>query len=158
MDQRDAFSIRHAEPRDIPVLIDLILGLCRHHGDDSFASAESLTDALFGPERFVTGLLAETEDGPIAYALMFPVYRAHFGQKGMDLHHIFVDPNKRALGVGKAMMAKATAIARSWGCGYLTLIAADENLKAQEFYERLGLERVEGHHGVRFSLDLRAPT
>lgn len=155
MDERDAFSIRHAERADIPVLLGLILGLCRHHGDESFASAESLEDALFGPERFVTALLAECDDGPVAYALMFPVYRAHFGQKGMDLHHIFVDPDRRALGVGKAMMARSIEIARQKGCAYLTLVAADENVKAQQFYERLGLERIDGH-GVRFSLDLRA--
>ena len=75
--------IRPINPDDLPQVIDLVQDLARHHGDEAQASVETLHRDLFGRTHWAQGLVAD-EGGTIqAYALLLPLIRAQFGQRGM---------------------------------------------------------------------------
>jgi len=145
-------EIRTALPADLPQLLALVQDLARHHGDTPLASIDSLTRDLFGPQPWAQGLVAD-EGGLIGYALMLPLMRAHLGQRGMDVHHLFVADAARGNGLGTALLRAARAHALAQGCVYLTVSTTEDNAEARDFYI---------HHGFapappspwRFAMDL----
>ncbi len=104
-------TIRHAHPRDLPELNDMIRLLAAHHGDPSATTPEQLERDLFGPVPWITALVAEGENGLIGYAILVPLYRAQEGQRGMDPHHLFVRDGHRGHGVGQHLVDRARDVA-----------------------------------------------
>lgn len=145
-------DIRAAQPADIPALLALVQDLARHHGDTPMASADSLRRDLFGPVPWAQGLVA-VQGGVIGYALLLPLMRAHLGQRGMDLHHIFVAAQARGRGVGTALLAAARDVALAQGCVYLTVSTTEDNTKARGFYTSHGFHPAPPSPW-RFALDL----
>jgi GNAT superfamily N-acetyltransferase len=146
-------DIRPITPADLPQVLDLVQALAKHHGDTPQASLDSLSRDLFGPVPWAQGLVAD-EDGVLqAYALLMPLMRAHFGQRGMDLHHLFVAEPARGAGLGTAMIRAVRAYVLAQGCDYLTVSTQEANAEARDFYI---------HHGFsaappspwRFRMDL----
>jgi GNAT superfamily N-acetyltransferase len=146
-------DIRPITPDDLPQLLDLVQGLAKHHGDTPTASLDSLSCDLFGPVPWAQGLVAD-EDGILqAYALLMPLMRAHFGQRGMDLHHLFVAEPARGAGLGTAMIRAVRAHVLGQSCDYLTVSTQEANAEARDFYI---------HHGFsaappspwRYAMDL----
>ncbi len=138
---------------DLPQVLDLVQALAKHHGDTPQASLGSLSRDLLGPMTWAQGLVAD-EDGTLqAYALLVPLMRAHLGQRGMDLHHLFVAEPARGAGLGTAMVRAVRAHALAQGCDYLTVSTQEANAEARDFYI---------HHGFtpappspwRFAMDL----
>ena len=145
--------IRTVTAADLPQVLDLVRALAKHHGDAPQASLESLMRDLFGPVPWAQGLVAD-EDGVLqAYTLLMPLMRAHLGQRGLDLHHLFVAEPARGAGLGKAMIRAVRAHALAMGCDYLTASTQEANAEARDFYI---------HHGFtpappspwRFAMDL----
>lgn len=66
-----------------------------------------------------------------------PLYKAQEGQRGMDLHHLFVRDGHRGHGVGQHLVDRARDIARKAGCSYLSVGAATGNFQAHRFYENM---------------------
>ena len=130
-------TIRAAKPRDLPELNDMIRLLAAHHGDGAAITPERLERDLFGPLPWITALVAEGADGLLGYAILVPLYRAEEGQRGMDLHHLFVRDGHRGHGVGQHLVDRARDTARKAGCGYLSVSAATGNIKAHRFYEHM---------------------
>lgn len=153
MNQGNGVLVRPAEPGDIATIVEMIGGLSRYHGDVATATAESLHAELFGDRSWISALIAEDETGPVGYAIMCPQYRAHLAQRGMDLHHLYVDPERRKSSVGRLLIQAAVDQARAEGCVFFVVPVADQNTKAQQFYQSLGLDRAPPY-GVRFTLDL----
>ncbi len=138
---------------DLPQVLDLVQALARHHGDTPKASLYSMSRDLFGRLPWAQGLVAD-EDGVLqAYALLIPLMRAHLGQRGMDLHHLFVAEPARGAGLGTAMIRAVRAHVLAQGCEYLTVSTQEANAEARDFYI---------HHGFtpappspwRFAMDL----
>ncbi|QND49899.1 GNAT family N-acetyltransferase [Rhizobium lusitanum] len=130
-------TIRNAHPRDMPELNDMIRLLAAHHGDPSGATPEQLERDLFGPMPWITALVAEGEDGLIGYAILVPLYKAQEGQRGMDLHHLFVRDGHRGHGIGQHLVDRARDVARKAGCSFLSVGAATGNSQAHRFYENM---------------------
>lgn len=130
-------TIRHAKMRDLPALNEMIAMLAAHHNDAAAITAENLQRDLFGEMPWITSLVADTGEELIGYAILVPLYRAQEGQRGMDLHHLFVRDGHRGHGIGQHLVARARDLARTAGCGYLSVSAATGNFAAHRFYEQL---------------------
>ncbi len=130
-------TIRAARPRDLAALAEMIAALAAHHGDTAQTNIGQLERDLFGPTPLIHALVAEAQAGLIGYAILCPLYRAQEGMRGMDLHHLFVQPAHRGTGIGHHLVEKARQHARQAGCGYLSVSAATGNFKAHRFYEGL---------------------
>jgi GNAT superfamily N-acetyltransferase len=133
--------IRRARETDVAAVLEMVGQLARHHGDEPRATLAGLERDLFGPAPWVTALVADGETSLLGYAILCRMYRARSGERGVDLHHLFVVERARGSGVGRRLVEAALDEAGRWGCTFLTVGTHPENLGAQRFYERLGFER-----------------
>jgi GNAT superfamily N-acetyltransferase len=128
-------TIRTARRQDLPELSDMITLLAAHHNDAAAMTADTLERDLFGDVPWITALVADSGTGLMGYAILVPLYRAQEGQRGMDLHHLFVRDGHRGHGIGQHLVTRARETARNAGCGYLSVSAATGNFAAHRFYE-----------------------
>lgn len=133
--------IRIAEPRDLAGLLPLVEGLARHHADVPRLTAATLGADLFGPVPWFHVLVAE-EERLVGYAALLPLARLQHGERGLDLHHLYVEQAKRGRGLGRALLVASEALAREMGCGYLIIGTAAENVAAHEFYMAQGYQPI----------------
>ena len=146
-------TIRPATPDDIPDLIALIAALARHHDDEASVTTATLTRDAFGANRFLHILIAESAGQPVGYAALLSLARLQYGQRGMDLHHLFVTDRCRGQGIGKQLLQAALNFSRDLDASYVVVGTHPENRKAQDFYLKCGF--VGRNHAVPgFSYDL----
>jgi 3-hydroxyisobutyrate dehydrogenase-like beta-hydroxyacid dehydrogenase/GNAT superfamily N-acetyltransferase len=138
------FRIRPAVPEDVPVLLDMIRGLAEYErmSDCVTATAESLRKTLFGPRPFAAALLAETNEGngsePVGMAIFFEAYSTFAANVGLHLEDLYVRPEWRNRGLGRALLRELARLAMDRGYGWLEWWVLDWNTPAIEFYEKLG--------------------
>lgn len=132
--------VRAAEPRDVPLIIDFIRGLAAYERllDACVASEAALREHLFGPRRYCEVLIAEDAAGPAGFALFFHNYSTFLTRPGIYLEDLFVLPERRGQGFGKALLRRLAQIAVERGCGRLEWAVLDWNAPAIGFYRRLG--------------------
>lgn len=133
-------NIRPAEPGDVGVLADLIRHLARYEKlEDQVSLTEArLASGLFGPKPYAEAVLAEEDGSPIGFALFFHSYSTFLAQPGIYLEDLFVLPEQRGHGVGRALLVHLARLAVERGCGRLEWAVLDWNKDAVRFYERLG--------------------
>ncbi len=133
-------SIRFGELRDVPLLAELIRGLARYETleHEVTMTEEKLTDALFGERRYAETLIAEADGEPVGFALFFHNFSTFLAQPGIYLEDLFVIPEHRGGGVGRALLERLAQVAVDRGCGRLEWAVLDWNQDAIRFYERLG--------------------
>ena len=132
--------IRSGEVGDVPVIATLIRDLARYEKleDQVVMTEEKLTDSLFGERRYAETLIAESGDDPVGFALFFHNYSTFLGQPGIYLEDLFVVPEQRGSGIGRALLERLARIAVERGCGRLEWAVLDWNEDAIGFYKRLG--------------------
>jgi GNAT superfamily N-acetyltransferase len=135
-----SLRIRPGELRDVPVIAELIRGLARYEKleHEVVMTEEKLTDSLFGERRYAETLIAEENGEPIGFALFFHNYSTFLAQPGIYLEDLFVLPDRRGGGVGRALLERLAGLAVERGCGRLEWAVLDWNVDAIKFYERLG--------------------
>jgi GNAT superfamily N-acetyltransferase len=144
MPQQDArIQIIPATPADVPVLLDLIRGLAAYEklSHEVSATAEGLQAALFGPRPAAEAILARLADPaatPVGFAVFFHNFSTFLGRPGIYLEDLFVLPEHRSKGIGKALLLHISALAHERGCGRLEWAVLDWNRPAIEFYRTLG--------------------
>jgi len=148
-------SINLATPADLPALLRMVEGLADFHGDAPTATLETLQRDFCGPVKWLHTLIARHADDCVGYAALLPLARLQFGQRGMELHLLYVEHAARGRGIGQALVAAAADYARSLGCSYFTVSASDENAAAHRFYLRNGFAD-KPVAGRRFSMVLTA--
>ncbi len=133
-------SIRSGDVADVPVIAELIRALSRYEKleDQVTMTEEKLTDALFGERRYAETLIAEVDGTPVGFALFFHNFSTFLAQPGIYLEDLFVVPEQRGLGIGRALLERLASIAVDRGCGRLEWSVLDWNRDAIAFYERLG--------------------
>jgi len=133
-------NIRPAELADIPVIAELIRGLARYEKleDQVSMTEERLGQSLFGNHRYAETLLAEDDGNPVGFALFFHNFSTFLGLPGVYLEDLFVLPERRGKGVGRALFGELARLAVERGCGRLEWSVLDWNRDAIGFYERLG--------------------
>ncbi|WP_309739605.1 GNAT family N-acetyltransferase [Chamaesiphon sp. OTE_20_metabat_361] len=132
--------IRAAEEKDVDRIFELILGLADYEKlrDRVTGNVELLRSHLFGGHPAAEAIVAELGELTIGFALFFPTYSTFLTQPGIHLEDVFVQPEYRRQGVGKALMTAMAKIAHDRGCGRLEWSVLDWNQPAIEFYQGLG--------------------
>lgn len=132
--------IRPAEAADVPVIAELIRGLATFEKLDDQVSMteERLAESLFGQHRYAETLLAEDDGTPVGFALFFHNFSTFLGLPGVYLEDLFVIPEYRGRGIGRALLRELARLAVERGCGRLEWSVLDWNSDAIGFYERLG--------------------
>ncbi len=102
---------------------------------------DQLRVALFGPEAVTGVLIAETEDHQVAgFAIWFPTFSTFLGRAGIWLEDLFVRPEHRGAGYGRALLDEL----RSMSDGRVEWAVLDWNTSAIEFYDSLGARPIDG--------------
>jgi GNAT superfamily N-acetyltransferase len=133
-------NIRPAEERDVAAIFDLIRGLAEYEklSDRVTGNAELLRSHLFGDRPYADAIVAELDNQAIGFALFFHNYSTFLTQPGLYLEDVFVRPEYRRQGVGKALISTVAKIAVDRGCGRLEWSVLEWNQNAIEFYQSLG--------------------
>lgn len=133
-------TIRAATEADVPLILEFIRDLAEYEklADHVVATEDLLRTTLFGHPRFAEVIIGEAGGQPVAFALFFHNFSTFLGRPGIYLEDLFVKPEFRGRGYGKAMLARLAAIARSRNCGRLEWSVLNWNEPAIEFYKSLG--------------------
>lgn len=132
-------NIRLAERADVPVILDFIKGLAdyEHMPDDVVATEELLTEWIF--EKQKAEVLIVSHNGQDAgFALFFHNFSTFLGRAGIYLEDLYVKPEFRKLGLGKALLRRLAQITVERGCGRLEWSCLDWNQPSIDFYKSLG--------------------
>lgn len=150
------FRIRAAVPDDVETIVALIHELAVYEKLEREAQArpEALREHLFGPRPFAEALMVESEGSPVGFALYFHNYSTFRGQPGIYLEDLFVKPEFRGRGIGKALLSWLARLAVERGCGRLEWAVLDWNELAIAFYQALGARPMD--EWTVFRLDDRA--
>ncbi|MCG6133050.1 MAG: GNAT family N-acetyltransferase [Nostoc sp. LLA-1] len=132
--------LRFAEPADSNVLFDLIKGLAEYEklSHAVTGNALDLQEHLFGSPKYVEAILAEYAGQAVGFALFFYNYSTFLTKPGIYLEDLFVLPEYRRQGIGKAILSKVAQIAVERNCGRLEWSVLDWNESAQAFYRSMG--------------------
>jgi GNAT superfamily N-acetyltransferase len=133
-------TIRAAVPSDVPLILAFIRELAAYErlAHEVVATEEGLAATLFGSEPRAEVLIAEVDGAAAGFALFFHNYSTFLGQPGIFLEDLFVRPELRTRGVGRALLARLAALAKARGCGRLEWAVLDWNVDAIGFYRRIG--------------------
>ncbi len=136
----DPIVIRPATVDDVPTIFAMIKGLAAYEklSDMVTATEDGIRATLFGPRPAAEVLLASRAGECRGFALFFGTYSTFLGKPGVYLEDLFVDPDWRGQGIGRALLEAITALARERGCGRVEWEVLDWNAPAIDFYERLG--------------------
>jgi GNAT superfamily N-acetyltransferase len=138
--------IRPAERADVPAILGLIRELAEYErlADMAVGTEEQLERHLFGDRPAAEAVVAETDGEPAGFALFFTTFSTFLCRPGIWLEDLFVRPEHRRAGVGRALLEHLAAIAVRRGCGRMEWSALDWNEPALDFYAGLGARPVEG--------------
>ena len=134
-------TFRFAEERDTPLILDFIRRLAdyEHLLDQVVADEATLADQLFGKKN--AEVLFALENGKeVGFALFFHNFSTFLGRAGLYLEDLFVLPEHRGKGYGKAILQRLAAISRDRGCGRMEWWCLDWNQPSIGFYKSLGAE------------------
>jgi GNAT superfamily N-acetyltransferase len=142
---RASFVVRPAGPEDCETIANLVRELAVYEKLEEYAkaTAEDFHRHLFGPRRYAESLIAECGGRPVGFALFFPTFSTFRGQPGMYLEDIFVRPEFRGLGIGKALLATVARLTRERGFGRLDWAVLNWNAPAMGFYQALGARPID---------------
>ena len=132
--------IRPAAPSDIPAIAKLIRALAEYErlADRVALDETRLRDHLFGPRPYAEALVAEDAGVPVGFALFFHSYSTFLAKPGIYLEDVFVLPEYRGRGFGKALLRKVAGLAVERGCGRVEWSVLDWNEPAIKFYRSVG--------------------
>jgi GNAT superfamily N-acetyltransferase len=140
MNIQSNFEIRPARVEDVPIILGLIRELATYERapDEVTATEEQLVDILFGEKRVAEVLLAFEGKSPVGFAVFFHNFSTWLGRPGLYLEDLFVKPDKRGKGYGRALLVDLAKIARDRGCGRMEWAVLNWNEPAIKFYRSLG--------------------
>lgn len=133
-------SLRPATAADVPLILHFIQGLADYErlAHECVATEERLRETLFGPAPEAEVVLAFLDDRPAGFALFFHSYSTFLARRGLYLEDLFVLPEFRGKGIGKALLRHLARLAVERGCGRFEWAVLDWNDSAIKFYESLG--------------------
>ena len=142
MPDAPSFAIRLATPGDVPTILTLIHALAEYERapNDVVATEEGVAEALFGEHPAAEVLLGEEAGTPVCFALFFHNFSTWLGRRGLYLEDLFVRPEMRGKGYGRALLVRLAEIARERECGRMEWAVLDWNEPAIQFYRKLGAQ------------------
>ena len=149
------FEIRPACVEDVPIILELIRDLATYERapNEVTATEEQLVDVLFGTRPAAEVLLAFEGKSPVGFAVFFHNFSTWLGRPGLYLEDLFVKPDKRGKGYGRALLVDLAKIARDRGCGRMEWAVLDWNEPAIKFYRALGAKPMDEWTVFRLTRD-----
>ncbi len=137
-------TFRFAEEQDTALILEFIQGLAAYEkmSDEVVATEELLREWIFEKQRAEV-IFAMEGDQTVGFALFFHNFSTFLGRAGIYLEDLFVLPEHRGKGYGKAILQKLAAIAVERGCGRLEWSCLDWNQPSIDFYLSLGAKQME---------------
>jgi GNAT superfamily N-acetyltransferase len=135
-------TIRPAQPEDCETIANLVYELAVYEKLEQYAKAkaEDFRRHLFGPSPHAEAILAEIGDESVGFALSYTTFSTFRGCPGLYLEDIFVRPEHRGKGIGKALLATVARLARDRGFARLEWSVLNWNTPAIGFYQSLGAQ------------------
>ena len=139
METQSNFQIRPARVEDVPIILELIHDLATYERapNEVTATEEQIVDVLFGKRPAAEVLLALEGKSPVGFAVYFYNFSTWLGQPGLYLEDLFVKPEKRGKGYGRALLVSLAKIALERNCGRMEWAVLDWNESAIKFYRSL---------------------
>lgn len=133
-------SLRAAVEADVPLLLQFIRDLAdyEHLSHEVVADVDSLTRSLFGERKVAEAVIARFREADAGFVLFFHTFSTFLARPGLYIEDLFVKPELRGNGIGKAMLRHVAALAVERGCGRLEWSVLDWNEPAIRFYEAAG--------------------
>src|SRR6202166_2159722 len=153
--KKENFTIRAATGADIPVILELIRALATYERapNEVTATEQGLTEVLFGQKPAAEVLLAFENETAVGFAVFFHNFSTWLGRPGVYLEDLFVGPEHRGKGYGRALLIHLAKIARERGCGRMEWAVLDWNEPAIEFYRKLGAKPMDEWTVFRLTRD-----
>jgi len=134
------FTISSAGETDVPVLLAMIRELAEfeHLAHELEVTADSLRAALFGERPVAAALMARVDGSPAGYAVYYRTFSTFVGRAGVFLDDLYVRPEYRKRGIGRALLERVAAVDTEAAGGRFEWIALRWNENAFRFYRSLG--------------------
>jgi GNAT superfamily N-acetyltransferase len=132
-------TFRYAKKQDLALILDYIKGLAEYENleNEVVATEEILEEWIFNQKKAEV-ILAQADGEEAGFILFFHNFSTFLGRAGIYLEDLYVRPEFRGSGVGKALLKKLGAITVERGCGRLEWSCLDWNKKSIDFYRSLG--------------------
>ena len=133
-------NIRSATAEDAEIMLALIIELAIYEKAEHevLTTADEIRTSMFGSNSKASALIAEVDNKPVGYAVYFYNYSTWLGKNGIYLEDIYVSPDYRQQGIGKALLQNVANIAVTNDCGRVEWSVLDWNTQAIDFYQSLG--------------------
>ena len=151
-------NIRFAVPGDEAIILNFIRGLAEYeHLSGEVVATEALLREWLFEKRTAEVLIAELDGAPIGYSLFFHNFSTFLGRAGIYLEDLYILPEHRGNGCGKAMLRRLAQLTVERGCGRLEWACLDWNRSSIDFYLSLDARPMSDWTGYRLTGDaLRA--
>src|SRR6266480_5639033 len=155
MNIQNNFEIRPARVEDVRLILELIRDLATYERapDEVTATEEQLIDVLFGARPAAEVLLAFEGESPVGFAVFFYNFSTWLGRPGLYLEDLFVKPEKRGKGYGRALLVDLAKIACDRGCGRMEWAVLNWNEPAIKLYRALGAKPMDEWTVFRLTRD-----
>jgi len=133
-------TIRAAAPSDVPTILRFVRELADYEraADKVVATEPLLTQALFGEHPAAHAVIAEVDGTAVGMALYFFNFSTWTGWRGLYLEDLYVTPEARGQGAGKALLRHLAGVALDRGCARFEWAVLDWNAPAIAFYDSVG--------------------
>src|SRR5437016_10440778 len=160
MSMQTDFKIRSARVTDVPIILQLIRDLASYERapHEVTATKEQLVDVLFGKKPAAEVLLAFENETPVGFAVFFHNFSTWLGRPGLYLEDLFVKPEMRGKGYGRALLVDLARIARDHNCGRMEWAVLTWNDPAIQFYKKLGAVPLEEWRSEEHTSELQSLT
>lgn len=148
----DDFKIVTASEKNVPLILKLIKEMAEYEklAHEVTATEEILRENLFGEKKYAEVLLPYYKGEAIGYAVYFYNFSTFLGKPGLYLEDIFIRPEMRGKGFGKALFKHLIDIAKEKDCGRMDWCVLNWNTPAIEFYKAFGAEKIDEWSFYRF--------
>ena len=137
--------VRSATAEDVPLILSFVWKLAEYEklSHEVVATEESLRESLFGERAYAEVLLAFVGEDTAGFALFFHNFSTFLGKPGIYLEDLYVRPEYRGVGIGRALLSRLAELAVERGCGRLEWWVLDWNEPSVGFYKRLGAQAMD---------------
>jgi GNAT superfamily N-acetyltransferase len=151
----EKFTIRPATVADVSIILELIRALAEYERapNDVVATEQILQETLFGKKPAAEVLLLFENEIAAGFALFFHNFSTWIGRPGLYLEDLFVRPEHRGKGYGRALLIELAKIARERNCGRMEWAVLDWNEPAIQFYHKLGAKPMDEWTVFRLTRD-----
>ena len=147
--------IELATARDIPLILEFVRGLAEYerHSDYVKATEQRIRENIFGTKPVAEVLFAYENDTAVGFAVFFYTFSTFVGLPGLYLEDLFVKPEARGKGVGRALLRYLAKLAKEQDCYRIEWAVLHWNEPAIRFYQRLGAVPMDEWNVYRLSGD-----